>query len=292
MKFYELVYDDDNYEDAKEVGDESMHIGACPKYGLKHPFIWKKREGEKGNLIIDLPSLKIGDFIATFGCTAWMITDKVAQLFKDQGFTGYELRPVRVNKVERMKEGREIPKLWQLVITGWGGIAPSESGIKRIGQPCEACGYWEYSGMSNPSALIDPSQWDGSDFFMVFPLVQYIFVTERVKQFIEEKGLKGCVFREPKDIKPFDVDDRIGSSRRTLSYYMPKDRAKEIGEPLGLYWEPPEKGTEEYRAMREALLKIYREHYRAGIETRIIYLEDEDGYIVEPRIDKGIELKF
>ncbi|MEW6606580.1 MAG: hypothetical protein AB1414_03865 [bacterium] len=280
MKFYNLEYDDDNYESAKEVGDRMMHIGACPKDGLKHPFIWKKREGEKSNIIIDLSSPKIGDFLKTWGYTAWMITDKVANLFKEQGFTGYELRPVRINEVKKMKKGVSIPKLWQLVIVGWGGVAPPESGIKCI-YKCEVCGYWKYHRLTNPSALIDISQWDGSDFFMVFPLVQYIFVTERVKQFVEEKGLKGCFFIEPKDIE--FVSDEIGSSSRVLLQKMPKHRAKEIGDPLGLYREPPEKETSEYKAMREALLKVYKETYTSG--ERIVYLEDEDGYLVEPRFD-------
>jgi len=279
MKFYELMYDDDNYGDALKVGHDELFIAACPKEELKNRgFIFKKREGEKGNLIIDLPSLKkMGDFITTFGYTAWMITDEVSQLFKEQGFTGYELRPVKVNKVKRMKEGSSIPKLWQLVITGWGGIAPPESGMKLISE-CKVCGYKKrYSGLSNPSALINPSQWDGSDFFIIYPLVRFIFVTERVKQFIEKKKLRGCLFREPKDIKP--IDSEIGIA--PLSLYMPLDRAKEIGEPLGIYWEPPQKGTEKYRVMREALLEIFREEYTSRARKGIVYFEDEDGYIIE-----------
>ncbi|MEK9149658.1 MAG: hypothetical protein AAB267_06400 [Candidatus Desantisbacteria bacterium] len=273
--FYRLDGEGEGFDKwAIEVGNESLHIGACPKYGLKHPFIWKKREGEKGNLIIDLPSSNIGDFIMMWG--AWIITDKAAQLFKEAGFTGYELRPVRVNRVKRMKKGVSIPNLWELVITGWGGIIPPESGMKRIYE-CETCSYWEYSPPTNPSALIAPSQWDGSDFFMVFPLVQFIFVTEKVKQFIEENGLSGCKFIEPKDIEP--SGSVIGSSRRTLPSCMPQNRAKEIGEPLGLYWEPPEKGTPEYKAMREALFKVYRETYTPKGGCNIVYFEDEDGYI-------------
>jgi hypothetical protein len=288
MKFYNIDYDDDNYVDAEKIGDESMHIGACPKYGLKHPFIWKDRKGEKGNLIIDLPSLKIGDFISTFGCTHWMVTDKVAQLFKEQRFTGYELRPVRINKVKKMKKGESIPKLWQIVITGWGGIAPPESGMKLIYEcEVEVCRYQKWSPFSNPSALINSSQWDGSDFFIVFPLVQFIFVTEKVKQFVEKNGLKGCLFMEPKDIE--SSGSEIGTTPN-LYEYMPPHRAKEIGEPLGLYWEPPKKGTEEYKAMREKLLEVYRETYKG--QVKIVYLPDEDGYIVEPRFDEGVPIQL
>jgi hypothetical protein len=284
MKFYELDYDDDNYEpDGTEVGDSMIHIGACPKYGLKHPFIWKKREGEKGNLIIDLPSLNIGDFLQIWG-GAWMITERTAQLFKEAGFTGYELRPVRINEVKRMKKGESIPKLWQLVVTGWGGTATPESGWAPLTSECEFCKYRKYSAIKNFSALIDPSQWDGSDFFMVWPIVRYIFVAEKVKEFIENNRLSGCKFREPKDIPP--IQQKEMGSRPSLYLDMSQPRAKEIGEPLGLYWEPPKKGTEEYTAMREALLKIYKETYTSG--EKIVYLPDEDGYIVEPRFDEGI----
>lgn len=280
MKFYKLEYDDNNYEgDGTQVGDSRMHIGACPKYGRKHPFIWKRREGEKGNLIINLPSLKIGDFLQIWG-GYWIITERTAKLLKEQGFSGYELRHVKVNEVKKMKKGQTIPNLWELVVTGWGGIAPSESEMKRIYE-CEACVYWKYTGLSNASALINLAQWDSSDFFKIFPLMGYIFVTERVKQFVEENGLKGCIFRELRDLRT--VGEIIGSGVDALSLEMPKARAKEIGEPLGLYWELPVKGTSEYKAMREALLKAYKEIYTSG--ERIVYLEDEDGYLIEPKFD-------
>jgi hypothetical protein len=285
MKFYELDYDDDNYEQAERARDHMMHVGACPKYGLDHIFIWKRREGENGNLTINLPSPKIGDFLTTH-VFDWMITERTAQLFKEAGFTGYELRPVRINEVKKMKKKETISKLWELIITGWGGMGNEKSGGIPISPECEFCKEREYSKITNFSVLIDPSQWDGSDFFVVWP-TRRIFVTERVKEFAEKNRLTGCRFREPKDIPPMLTEF---GSRPDLYLYMPQPRAKEIGEPLGLYWEPPAKGTPEYKAMREKLLEVYRETYTS--REKIVYLPDEDGYIVEPRFDEGVPIQL
>ncbi|MEW6103876.1 MAG: hypothetical protein AB1630_08725, partial [bacterium] len=235
MKFYELGYDDDNYEDAEEVSDRTEIVGWCPIYGRWHPGILKKKEGEEAILTIDLSSPDIGDFIRIWGRRNLIVIDKVAQLFKEARFTGYELKPVRINKIKRMRKPKPIPKLWELVITGFAGMASSESGVK-LTYKCEYCNRIKYSGCTNKSALIDSSQWNGSDFFFIYPMTNFIFITERVKEFIEENKLTACKTILIEEIK--GIEDYLLGGK--LYYNMPIERARAFGEPLGIYVDPKE----------------------------------------------------
>lgn len=81
------------------------------------------------DLTIILPSPTIGDFVWTW-YSECIVTDRTLSLFREAGFTGFEVRPVNVEKVKRMGRKRRgevvIPSLWELVITGQGGDADPE----------------------------------------------------------------------------------------------------------------------------------------------------------------------
>ena len=115
-------------------------------------------------------------------------------------------------------------------MTGWGGVAPPESGIRLV-QHCDACGALRYSGCNNPARIIDVSQWDGNDIFMVWPLPKFIFVTDRVLQMIRINRLRGVVLKSPGEL---DFHSG-GFSPGRLSQNMPDARARKLGEPLGIY---------------------------------------------------------
>jgi len=156
-----------------------------------------------------------------------LIQDHVLQFFRTQGFTGYEVKPVKASFTK--KSDQQPPKLWEVVVTGWGGIAPEESGVK-LTYVCEGCGYCKYTGYSHPEKLIDEKQWDGSDFFMVWPMPNFIFVSDRVATAIDQEGFSGVQLIAPGDIEP---TDSLRPGR--LRWCMPDARAREIGEPLGIY---------------------------------------------------------
>ncbi|MEW6609802.1 MAG: hypothetical protein AB1414_20555, partial [bacterium] len=112
--FYRL-YHEENYLGADWADGMDLEQIICPKD--KHHMRGGKRIGD---LMIELPSPNIRDFIWIVFGGECLITDKVAGLFKEAGFTGYELKPVTVKKVKRMgKEPKPIPQLWEMVITGW-----------------------------------------------------------------------------------------------------------------------------------------------------------------------------
>jgi len=166
---------------ADEVDMETIH---CPVYPLH------QRAGKRiGNLTVVLPSQKIGDFVWTWHSDC-LITDRVLNLFREAGFTGFTVNPVTIKpKTERGRKLIKPPVLWELVVTGRGGDAHPDSGIRLI-YTCPHCGLIKYSSFRN-GIFVDEQAWDGSDFFTITGY-QFILVTERVKDFIIKRGLTNC----------------------------------------------------------------------------------------------------
>lgn len=205
--------------------------------------------GRGGKRITDLSVLltskTIPDFVWTWYSDC-LIQDHVLRFFREQGFTGFEVRPAHARMKIRAKHPDpcddnpglragevaqlEIPTLWELVVTGWAGMAPPESGV-RLAKLCPACNYREYSCFTDATKLIDESQWDGSDFFMVWPLPRYIFVTDRVAKAIRGRKLRGSQLKPSSRLEC----GTSGLAPGRLSHWMPEDRARQLGEPLGIY---------------------------------------------------------
>ena len=181
------------------------------------------------DLSVTLPGGAVQDFVWTW-YSECLLQDHVLELFRSNGFTGFEVKPVKA-EFKRATD-RKPPRLWEMVVTGWGGFAPPESGFRVI-RHCEACGHTVYSGCTNPDKIIDASQWDGSDFFIVWPLPRYIFVTSRVVQAIRDNRLMGVVLRTPGEL---EID---GASPGRLSYWMPEERARQLREEFRRRWGVP-----------------------------------------------------
>lgn len=190
-----------------------------------------RRAGRRlSDLSVVLPRLTVEDVVWTYYGEC-LVQNRVVDLFRRLGFTGYERRPVRArfNQLSRAAP----PELWELWATGWGGMAPPKSGVKVVDH-CKVCKSTVYSSCSTLAQAFDKTQWDGSDFFFVWPLPKYIWVTERVAQYIRRHKLKGVRLRPPEQVV-FRMPERgFGFSPARLSYYLPEARAKELGEALGI----------------------------------------------------------
>jgi hypothetical protein len=146
------------------------------------------------DLSIVLPSFKVGDFVWIWGSDC-IVTDTTLSLFRKSGFTGFETRPIIIEKIKGLRHGQRkeglVPPLWELLIRGKGGDAAPESGIyvyeyEEAGEIRSA-----YSSFRN-GIVVDKANWDGSDFFTINGYPKYILVTERVKQFIVDRRLTNC----------------------------------------------------------------------------------------------------
>ena len=178
------------------------------------------------DLTVTLPHRAIEDFVWTW-YSECLIQDHVLDLFKASGLTGFDVK--RVKATFKHPSEQEPLRLWELIVTGWAGMASAKSGIRLL-ERCEGCGHTVYSGINTLGEVIDASNWDGSDFFMVWPLPKFVFVTDRVAQIIRQRRLTGAVLKQPRDVNL--SGDTLGGGR--LSYWMPEDRARELGGALGI----------------------------------------------------------
>lgn len=223
-RFRNLHSPDSTKKLAEWVDDEmDMETVICPVND------GHQRAGKRlTDLSIVLPGRTVEDFVWTW-YSECLLQDHVLKLFQTKGLTGFEVKPVKARF--KKASGERVPKLWELIVTGWAGMASPKSGIK-LHQRFDCCGHTNYSGLIHPEQIIEERQWDGSDFFMVWPLPKFIFVSGRVAQIIEDANLKGADLIALKDMR-FEADHTLGGGR--LSYWMPEQLARQLGEPLGIY---------------------------------------------------------
>jgi hypothetical protein len=179
------------------------------------------------DLSVVLPDSEVEDFVWTW-YSECLIQDRTLELLRSCRFTGFEVKPVRARFG---RSAKQPPNLWEIVLTGWAGMAKPESGIRfDESKSCPVCSYFRYTGLSNPEQLIDESRWDGSDFFMVWPMPTHVFATNRVIHTVREYHLTGI------QVMPVSkLEKSEGYTPGRLSYWMPENQAREFGEPLGIY---------------------------------------------------------
>jgi hypothetical protein len=177
-------------------------------------------------LSIVLVSKYIGDFVWTwFGDL--LVGGRARAFLRENKLTGYRLKEAGVRF--RKAEYGPPPKLWELKVTGWAGMAAPASGVKLV-DSCSACGSLDYR-LRDTSRVIDPKRWDGSDFFMVWPLPQFIFLSDRAGLLLRKAKLTGIAPLPAHELK-LDLRGSIHPGR--LSYHMPLKRARELGGKLGI----------------------------------------------------------
>lgn len=219
--FWELSKPDSTRKYAEWVDDEiETEQVICP-VDPGH-----RRGGKRlTDLSVLLPRGTVQDLVWTW-YSECLIQDHVLNLFRQEGFSGFEVKPAKA----RFKGSTDKPpRLWELVVTGWGGLARPESGIHRT-RYCETCQSVRYSGIKDASQLIDENTWDGSDFFIVWPMPLFILISYRVADCIRDHRLSGVVLKPTEELRT--VNDTIGGGR--LSYWMPESRARELGEAAGI----------------------------------------------------------
>jgi hypothetical protein len=158
-----------------------------------------------------------------------LISRKMLQLFAEQAVTGFEAKPIKVLFPEDI-ELSPPPDLYQLVVTGWGGLAAPAAGMSLI-RSCSVCGLRNYS-IEDPSQLIDPAAWDGSDLFFVWPFPQYFFASDRLADILRREKVSGLELIPAPDIR-LKKGETVGGPR-FLSDYMAADRARELDQRFGV----------------------------------------------------------
>jgi hypothetical protein len=162
-----------------------------------------------------------------------LISDPVLRLFQTEGVTGFDAYPADA-RLMFPHEPNEAT-YWQISVSGWGGFVHPDSGIHQVFDPTRA-GKLLYSPCTNPETIIDTSQWDGSDFFIVWPLPMYWWISPKVVGLLEKHRLKRYEMAPPADLRfGSPVADNIGFMPGRLRHYFEDERARLIGESLGIY---------------------------------------------------------
>jgi len=158
-----------------------------------------------------------------------LISDRLLNIFKENEVTGFTVHPANVTYRDSDKKA---PKFWELVVTGWGGVASEDTGIKQV-EYCEECKKSKFSKPTHPEKLFNEENWDGSDMFLIWPLPGFRLVTKKVFDILEQNDIK--------HYEKISISEMVRKKgNKTLSpgklrYLMPEERAREIGEPLGIY---------------------------------------------------------
>jgi hypothetical protein len=167
-----------------------------------------------------------GDIVWTW-MTECLFSEKLIDLVQSKHLTGLTFRAATV----LAPSGKPLAQNYkEVTVTGWAGMALAESGI-RLEESCPGCGYLHYSCFTDPRKLIRDDQWDGSDFFIVWPLPRFIFVSPKVEDLFRRHNIGPCRFTPMSELK---CGSSVGISPGRLSDWLPSDRAKALGAPLGI----------------------------------------------------------
>jgi len=180
-----------------------------------------------GDLHVTAHPLGLRDFTWTW-MSDLLISPKALALFERHHVTGFEVRRVVAEYPSPAKI--KPPELYEVVVTGWGGLPAREAGLTAI-ESCPTCGYKKFS-IAEPSRLIDPTAWDGSDIFVVWPLPRHPFVTDRLAGIIRKEKLSGAKLVPAQEI-PTERGTTLNPG--SLLQWMPEERASQLRQQFGIY---------------------------------------------------------
>jgi hypothetical protein len=155
------------------------------------------------DLAVEVKHNNRGEAIIWAWISGCLVHERLLEEFRRRELTGYRVRDASVRFRDRLVSA----EYRELIVTGWAGVARPESGI-RVVKSCRTCHWKKYSGLRDPEQLIDWSQWTAEDFFIVWPLPNFILITERVAELLLNL-----------DAKSFDLRslDQLGGDCFTVS---------------------------------------------------------------------------
>jgi hypothetical protein len=215
-----MVGDEKCIADSSDSATAISQIIECPL----NPGHRTSRRREKLELVI--PCSKPAEFIFDWmsDCAIQSSVLKVLTLNRITGFT------TRAARAVIKKTGAPLD-VAELVVTGWGGMADERSGISEK-ERCAGCGHIRYTGISDPKHIVNPTAWEGSDIFMLWPMPMYRFVTQRFVEIVRNSGFSGISFVQEFPALRRGVSGGLTPGR--LSDYMPMARARLLGKDLDI----------------------------------------------------------
>jgi hypothetical protein len=172
------------------------------------------------------PSVMKTDFVWAWGLDV-LVSQRVVDIFAKHRVTGFEVKPAKVS-YDRKSQGPP-PTLFELKVIGWGGLAASAAG-PRLRYWCPYCGHKVYT-IADPSRLIDPTRWDGSDLFFVWPWPAFRFVSDRLADILRQEQISGVKLIPASE---FPRARGAAAGPGDLRNHMPEERARQLEEQYGV----------------------------------------------------------
>ena len=204
-KFFDVVRNDysDVYAHALMSGTYEQ-LPRCPKCKLAA----RKRIPP---LVIewDYGSNIIADFTWPAGLEEIIVSDRVKSCFVSKGFTGARFEPVEMVQRQGLRKPRKEskattrvwlpylgPPLWNLVVTSWCDLDLTLSSRSLV-TDCDGC-HRQRMIVHDPVAplVVRRESWQGTDFFCIREMGKMVFVSEVVRQAIEEQGFTNVKMKE------------------------------------------------------------------------------------------------
>lgn len=156
-----------------------------------------------------------------------IVNGRVREAFSKAAVTGVGFHPVETYTTSGNRFSTE--ELYELVITGWGGLAPAQSGIHVI-KECPFCRRRVFSHFTDPHLIFNFDDWDGTDMFTVWPMPRFILMVGRVKDIVVRNrfsGLKIC------PIADLPINPLISTfTPGNISDWFEEKRAKELAQEV------------------------------------------------------------
>lgn len=112
--------------------------------------------------------------------SSFVFRNKVFAEFEKENLTGWIRNPASIHRADSTVE-TGFGELW---IKGFAGIANQKGGCRLLWK-CRTCGNTRYAPGFSVADAFKNLDWDGSDFFTLWPLVNYRFCTDRAKAVLE-----------------------------------------------------------------------------------------------------------
>jgi hypothetical protein len=133
-------------------------------------------------------------------------------------------------KLNFLNRGRLIhPPCSSSSSPGWGGWAAPAAGLTLV-ESCPGCGHKVYA-IAEPSRLIDPTAWDGSDLFIVWSLPGYQFASDRLASILRQEQVSGVKLLPAPEL-PVRRGNHVTPG--SLALHMPESRARELSQRFGI----------------------------------------------------------
>jgi len=157
----------------------------------------------------DYGSNVVADFTWPAGLGEIVVSDRVKSYVVSNGFSGVRFEPVEMVQRQGLKKSRKDskarsrvwlpydgPPLWNLVVTSWCHLDIAAS-ARSLVHECDGCNRKRMIVHDSAAPLVvRPETWQGTDFFCIREMEKMVFVSEEVKQAIEQEGFTNVEMKE------------------------------------------------------------------------------------------------